>query len=351
MLRYLTAGEAHGPALIGIMDGFPAGVKIDKDYVARSLARRRTVPGRSSRQAQETDSFYISCGLYKNTTTGAPVAVILKNVSQFAVLNPSSVPRPGHADLAGMLKYGISASSVIRERASARETAVRTALGAFCLRLMELLDIRITSRVIKLGHLRSEDAKTILRELEQAGKSGRSLGGVFEVKAENLPAGLGSHTQWDRRLPARLTAQLMGLNGVKGAEFGSGFELAAMRGEEALDLFKKGSPLKRSTNLAGGLEGGMTNGMPLVLRAAVRPVPGQGIPVRSIDLKTGKTANAAPGRSDITAVFAAAVIAEHLIAFELADAVLEKFGGDSLKEIKARMDAWRRQTAKFPRGR
>ena len=351
MLRYLTAGEAHGPALIGIMDGFPAGVQIDKDYVARSLARRRTAPGRSRRQLQETDAFYVSCGLYKNITTGAPIAVMLKNASQFAVLDPSSVPRPGHADLAGMLKYGISASSVIRERASARETAVRTALGAFCLRLLELLDIRVSSRVIKLGHLRSEDPRTIMRELEQAGRSGRSLGGVFEVKAEDLPVGLGSHSQWDRRLPSRLAAQVMGLNGVKGAEFGSGFELAAMRGEEALDLFKKGSPLKRLTNMAGGLEGGMTNGMPLVLRAAVRPVPGQNSPVRSIDLKTGKIANAAPGRSDITAVFAAAVIAEHLVAFELADAILEKFGGDSLKEIKARVGAWRAQTAKFLRGK
>ena len=350
MLRYLTAGEAHGPALIGIMDGFPAGVPIDKDYIARSLARRRTAPGRSRRQTLETDAFYVSCGLYKNVTTGAPIAVMLKNISQFAVLDPSSVPRPGHADLAGMLKYGISASSVIRERASARETAVRTALGAFCLRLLELLDIRITSRVIKLGHLRSEDPKTIRRELEQAEKAGRSLGGIFEVRAEELPVGLGSHAQWDRRLPSRLAAQLMGLNGVKGAEFGSGFELAAMRGEEALDLFKKGGPLKRLTNLAGGLEGGMTNGMPLVLRAAVRPVPGQGSPVRSIDLKTGRTAEAAPGRSDITAVFAAAVIAEHLVAFELADALLEKFGGDSLKEIKARVVAWRAQTAKYQRG-
>jgi chorismate synthase len=331
------------------MDGFPAGVKIDRDYISRSLARRRTAPGRSARQALETDAFYISCGLYKGVTTGAPVAVMLNNTSRFAVLDPSSTPRPGHADLAGMLKYGISASAVIRERASARETSMRTVLGAFCLRLLELLDIEITSRVIKLGHLRCEDSGTLLRELERAKKSGRSLGGVFEVKAGNLPVGLGSHAQWDRRLPSRLAAQLLGLNGVKGAEFGSGFELAAMRGEGALDFFKKGRPLERLTNLAGGLEGGMTNGMPLVLRAAVRPVPGQGSTVRSIDLKTGRTSAVAPGRSDITAVFAAAVIAEHLIAFELANAVLEKFGGDSLKEIKLRVDAWRRQTAKLSR--
>jgi chorismate synthase len=350
MLRYLTAGEAHGPALIGILDGFPAGVPIDREYVARSLARRRTAAGRSRRQARETDSFYISCGVYKNTTTGAPVAVMLKNVSQFAVLDPSAIPRPGHADLAGMLKYGISAAAVIRERASARETAVRTALGAFCLRLLELLEIKIFSRVVKLGHLRSEDAKTIMRELEAAARAGRSLGGVFEIRAENLPVGLGSHAQWDRRLPSRLAAQLMGLNGVKGLEFGSGFELSAMKGEEALDFFRKGSPLRRLTNLAGGLEGGMTNGMPLVLRAAVRPVPGQRIAVRSIDLKTGKTVSAAPGRSDVTAVFASAVIAEHLLAFELAGAVLEKFGGDSLKEIRARVEAWRKQTKKLLRG-
>jgi len=332
------------------MDGFPAGVKIDKEYIARSLARRRNAPGRSARQAQETDAFYIPCGLHKNVTTGAPLAVMMKNASQFAVLDPASVPRPGHADLAGMLKYGIAASAIIRERASARETAIRTALGAFCLRLMELLDVKITSRVLKLGRLKSEDAKTVLREIEQARRSGRSLGGVFEVKVENLPVGLGSHTQWDKRLPSRLAAQLMGLNGVKGVEFGSGFELAAMKGEEALDLFKKGNPLKRLTNLAGGLEGGITNGMPLTLRAAVRPVPGQRFPVRSINLKTGQAAAAAPGRSDITAVFAAAVIAEHLTAFELVNAVLEKFGGDSLKELQARVSAWRKQTKKLLRG-
>lgn len=333
------------------MDGFPAGVPIDRDYIAGSLARRRTAPGRSVRQAVESDPFYIFSGLHKRSTTGAPVAVMLRNESRFAVLDPSSVPRPGHADLAGMLKYGISASAVIRERASARETAVRTALGAFCLRLLELLDIKTASRVVRLGRLRGEDNGAFLKELARAGKAGRSLGGVLEVRVENLPVGLGSHAQWDRRLPSRLAAQLMGLNGVKGAEFGSGFELAAMRGEEALDLFKKGRPLKRLTNLAGGLEGGMTNGMPLVLRAAVKPVPGQGFPVRSIDLKSGRLVSAAPGRSDITAVFAAAVIAEHLVAFELAGAVLEKFGGDSLREIKARVSAWRRQTAKLLRGK
>jgi chorismate synthase len=347
MLRYLTAGESHGPALVGIMDGFPAGVPIDENYIAASLARRRTAPGRSPRQTQEKDLIHITGGLHRNMTTGAPVAVILENASRLSVLDPASVPRPGHADLAGMLKYGISAAAIIRERASARETAVRTALGAFCVRLLELLDVKITGRVINLGGIENGTYEAMARELERARKAGRSIGGVFEITADNLPVGLGSHAQWDRRLSSKLAAQLMGLNGIKGLEFGAGFGLAAMKGEKALDLFKKNSPLKRLSNLAGGLEGGMTNGMPLVVRAAVRPVPGQGFPVRSIDLRTGGTADSEPARSDTTAVFAAAVIAEHIMAFELADAVLEKFGGDSLKEIQSRIKAWRKQTAKL----
>ena len=348
-MRYLTAGESHGPAIVAVLDGFPAGVRIETAAIARSLARRRTAPGRSPRQAEETDSCRVLGGLHRGETTGAPVAVVIDNAVRIDEIDDSAVPRPGHADFAGMLKYGLAAPAVVRERASARETVARVALGAFCLRLLGLLDIRVSSRVVALGGRTGAGQTAMIRELERARKSGESLGGVFEVRAENLPVGLGSHVQWDRRLSSRLAAQLMGLNAVKGVEFGAGFALAALRGTASLDLFKKGRNFERESNLAGGLEGGMTDGAPLIIRAAVRPVPGQGVPVRSVDMRTGRPAQARPGRSDLTAVFAAAVVAEHVTAFELADAILEKFGGDSLRELAPRLVAWRAKTQRPPR--
>ncbi len=336
MLRYLTAGESHGEYLTGILEGFPAGVKVPRAYIAAQLGRRRRAPGRGARQALETDVFEITSGMDGETTTGAPVTVLLRNRGR-AAPGFSAVPRPGHADLAGMLKYGTMNASLVRERASARETAARVALGSFALKLNELLGVTINSRVVGLGRLPSIDAASAAAELLRARRAGDTLGGVFEVTAEGLPAGLGDFTQHDRRLGARLAAAMLGVNGVKGFEIGGGFALAALGGMEAA-----GSP-----ELSGGLDGGMTNGRRLTLRCAVKPVPGLPGGAPSADLRTGRKALAISRTSDTSAVFAAAVVAEHAAALTLAAALLEKFGGDSLAEIKPRVDEWRRKTGKL----
>lgn len=336
MLRYLTAGESHGRYLSGILEGFPAGVKITRDYIAAQLRRRRQAPGRSARQARETDAFEIVSGLSGNITTGAPISVLIPNAGR-DLPSPSSLPRPGHADLPGMLKYGLMNATLIRERASARETAMRTALGSFALRLHELLDININSRVVRLGGLQAVTAETAAAELLRAHRAGDTLGGVFEVTVENLPAGLGGFAQWDKRLGARLGAALMGINGVKGFEVGGGFGLAAAGGIAA----------SKDPELSGGLDGGMTNGRALTLRCAVKPVPGLPGGTPSTDLKSFRRKLSVSMTSDTTAVFAAAVVGEHAAALELAGALLEKFGGDSFTELEGRVREWRKLTGKI----
>lgn len=333
MLRYLTAGESHGERLTGILEGFPAGVKITKDYIAAQLRRRRQAPGRSARQAVETDDFEISSGISGGVTTGAPVSIILKNSGR-ALPPPSSLPRPGHADLPGMLKYSTLNAVLIRERASARETAMRVALGSFAMRLGELLGITINSQVISLGHLPSVSAASAAAELLKARRAGDTLGGIFEVTADGVPAGLGSCMHWDRRLGSRLAAALMGINGVKGFEIGGGFEAPLLSGKEAAAC----------PELSGGIDGGMTNGRELTLRCAVKAVPGLPGGALSTDLKTFKKRSCVSATSDTTAVFAAAVVAEHMAALELASALLDKFGGDSLSEIAERVAKWRKST-------
>ena len=336
MLSYLTAGESHGKYLTGILEGFPAGVKIKRDYIAAQLRRRRQAPGRSSRQERETDAFEITSGLSGEFTTGAPICLLIHNTGR-ALPAPSSLPRPGHADLPGMLKYGLMDASLIRERASARETAMRTALGSFALRLHELLGININSRIISLGGMREITAQTAAAKLLEARRSGDTLGGVFEVMVENLPAGLGGFSQGERRLGARLAAALMGINGVKGFEVGGGFSLASTSGIEAA----------KSPELSGGLDGGMTNGRELILRCAVKPVPGLPGGTLSTDLKNFRKKLSISKTSDTTAVFAAAVVGEHAAALELAGALLEKFGGDSFSELEQRVKEWRKRTGKI----
>lgn len=336
MLRYLTAGESHGKYLSGILEGFPAGVKITRDYIAGQLRRRRQAPGRSARQARETDSFEIISGLSGEVTTGAPISLLIPNAGR-RLPPPSSLPRPGHADLPGMLKYGLLNAVLIRERASARETAMRVALGSFALRLHELLGIHINSRVVALGGLRQVTAEAAAKELLRARRAGDTLGGVFELTAENLPAGLGSCVHWDRRLGARLGAALVGINGVKGFELGGGFGLAASGGIAAA----------ADPELSGGLDGGMTNGRALILRCAVKPVPGLPGGALATDLRTFRRKLSASGTSDTTAVFAAAVVGEHAAALELAGALLEKFGGDSFTELERRVKEWRKKTGKI----
>ena len=336
MLRYLTAGESHGKCLAGILEGFPAGVKVPRAYITAQLRRRRQAPGRSARQALETDAFEIISGMDGDTTTGAPVTVLVPNRGR-AVPGFSAVPRPGHADLAGMLKYGTLNAALVRERASARETAARVALGSFALKLNELLGVTINSRVVSLGRLASLDAASAAAELLRARRAGDTLGGTFEVTAEGLPAGLGDFTQHDRRLGARLASAMLGINGVKGVEIGGGFALAALGGIEA----------SSDPELSGGLDGGMTNGRVLKLRCAVKPVPGLPGGSPSADLRSGRKTLSVSKTSDTSAVFAAAVVAEHAAALTLAGALLEKFGGDSFLELKPRVDEWRKKTGKL----
>jgi len=336
MLRYLTAGESHGKYLSGILEGFPAGVRISRAYIAAQLERRRLAPGRSARQGREKDEFELISGMNGDATTGAPIAVLIKNIS---LETPpfSSLPRPGHSDLAGMLKYGTLNAALIRERASARETAMRVALGSFALRLNELLGIKTVSRVVSLGNLGPVTPKTAAAEILRARKAGDTLGGEFELELCGVPAGLGGYGQRDRRLGARLGAALLGINGVKGFEIGGGFALASTGGIEAA-----GDP-----ELSGGLDGGMTNGRALLLRCAVKPVPGLPGGAMSTDLRDLRKKLSVSKTSDTTAVFAAAVIGEHAAALELADAVLEKFGGDSLEELLPRVKQWRSKTGKI----
>jgi len=334
MLRYLTAGESHGETITGILDGFPAGVPVSHAHIAAQLKRRRLAPGRGPRQAHEADAFTITAGMLDGLTTGAPIAVSLKNSRPLGKLPFSSTPRPGHADLAGMLKYGTLNAAVIRERASARETAVRVALGTFALRLHELLGVRFSSRVVSLGGTAALTAKNISAALKAARAAGDTLGGVFELRVDGLPAGLGGFSQGDLRLGSRLAAAMLAINSVKGFAVGGGFGLAAASGKQAAK-----DPL-----LSGGLDGGMTNGSALILRCAVKPVPGLAAGAASTDLKTFRKTAVVSKTSDTAAVFAAAVIAEHAAALELAGALLEKFGGDSLDEIKPRVADWRRKT-------
>jgi len=336
MLRHLTAGESHGKYLAGILEGFPAGVKITRAYIAAQLQRRRLAPGRSARQARETDAFEILSGMDGDITTGAPIGLLIGNTSRALPL-PSSLPRPGHADLAGMLKYDTLNASLIRERASARETAMRTALGSFAMRLNQLLGIAVNSRVIAIGGVYGLTAAGMAEDLARARREGDTLGGEFELTMENVPAGLGSSVQADRRLGARLGAALLGVNGVKGFEIGGGFMLAALGGKAAA----------RDPELSGGLDGGMTNGRSLIMRCAVKPVPGLPGGAVSTDLKSFRKKLSISKTSDTTAVFAAAVVAEHAASLELASALLEKFGGDSLKELRPRVKEWRRKTGRI----
>lgn len=336
MLRYLTAGESHGEYLSGILDGFPAGVKVPRAYIAAQLKRRRLAPGRSARQARETDAFEIISGMRGEVTTGAPIAVLVKNAAR-EVPPATSLPRPGHADLAGMLKYGTLDAALVRERASARETAVRTALCAFATRFNELLGINAGSKVTLLGNTPRVTAETAAAELLRARREGDTLGGEFQVILENVPVGLGSCMQRDLRLGARLGAALLAINGVRSCEVGGGILLAIAGGKAAAE----------DPELSGGIEGGMSNGRDITLNCLVRPVPGLPDGARSTDLRTFRKKLSVSRTSDTTAVFAAAVVAEHAASFEIASALLEKFGGDSLAEIRPRVEEWRKRTGKI----
>ncbi|PRX98463.1 chorismate synthase [Allonocardiopsis opalescens] len=377
MLRWLTAGESHGPALVAILEGLPAGVEVTTDDIAAALLRRRAGYGRGARMKFEQDRVTIVGGVRHGRTLGGPVAIEVANsewpkweqvmaadpvdpavLADLARNEPLTRPRPGHADLAGMQKYGHTEARPILERASARETAARVAIGEVARRFVhQLLGARVLSHVVSMGGVavpdgllprpddleridadpvRCADPETSARmvaEVDDTKKAGDTLGGVVEVLAYGLPPGLGSHVHWDRRLDARLAGALMGIQAIKGVEVGDGFRTAARRGSDAHDEIA-GTPagVRRTSNRAGGVEGGMTTGEPLRVRAAMKPIATVPRALATIDVATGEPARAHHQRSDVTAVPAAGVVAEAMVALVLAEAAVEKFGGDSVEE-------------------
>lgn len=385
MVRWLTAGESHGPALVAIIEGLPAGIEVTSADIGRDLARRRLGAGRGARMKFERDEVSIVGGVRHGVSMGGPIAVEVAN-SEWpkwdVVMSPDPVsaeqleglarnapltrPRPGHADLVGMQKYGFDDARPVLERASARETAARVALGAVAKAfLRQVCGAEVLSHIVRIGTVPSESpvlpapqdldrvddspvrcfdaaAEAAMEaEVAAAQKDGDTLGGVVEVLAYGLPPGLGSHVHWDRRLDARLAAALMGIQAIKGVEVGDGFDLASARGSEAHDEIVVGDDgLERASARAGGTEGGMSTGEVLRVRAAMKPISTVPRALRTVDVSTGEAASAINQRSDVCAVPAAGVVAEAMVALVLADAVHEKFGGDSVVETKRNVDSY-----------
>ncbi|GAA4684958.1 chorismate synthase [Streptomyces chumphonensis] len=378
-LRWLTAGESHGPALVATLEGLPAGVPITTRMVVDELARRRLGHGRGARMTFERDEVTFLGGVRHGRTLGSPVAITVGNtewpkweqvmasdpvdpavLASLARNAPLTRPRPGHADLAGMQKYGFDEARPVLERASARETAARVALGAVARSyLRETVGIEILSHVVELGAARAPRGVTpgpgdvarldadpvrcldagasraMVAEIDRAHKDGDTLGGVVEVLADGVPVGLGSHVHWDRRLDARLAAALMGIQAIKGVELGDGFGLARVPGSRAHDeIVPTADGIRRSSGRAGGTEGGLTTGEPLRVRAAMKPIATVPRALATVDVTTGEATTAHHQRSDVCAVPAAGIVAEAMVALVLADAVAEKFGGDSTAETR-----------------
>ena len=347
-LELTTAGESHGPALVAIVTGLPAGLELAKEAIDADLRRRQQGYGRSPRQKLESDEVEVLAGLRHGRTLGTPLALVVRNRDHanwtwgMSPWQPEgepggqgregrTLPRPGHADLAGVLKFGHDDVRNALERASARHTAVHVAAGSVAKALLGELGVDVEGRPVEVGGETGDDG---MREATDAARKDRdTLGGVVEVVATGLPPGLGSYAEKSDRLDARLAAALMGIQAVKGVEIGDGFALARRRGTEAHDEIDPG--LTRRTNRAGGLEAGMTNGEPLVVRAAMKPLPTLMRPLDSVDLETGEAAQALVERSDVQAVEALAVVAEAAVAFELARAALAKLGGDALEDVLA----------------
>ena len=380
MLRFFTAGESHGPALTAIVEGFPAGVPVTAETINHDLARRQKGYGRGGRMKIERDEVQFRSGIRFGESLGAPITLVVENLdwkNWTSKMSPRaedrdpkyvvSRPRPGHADLVGMQKYGFDDARPVLERASARETAARVALGAVAKAfLAQTVGASVLSHVVELGTARAPDGRVpgaadlaaidadparcldptasaaMQAEVEAARKEGDTLGGVVEVVVHGLPPGLGSHVHWDRRLDARLAGALMGIQAIKGVEVGDGFELARTRGSKAQDEIVPGEHgLERVSGRSGGTEGGMTTGEVLRVRAAMKPISTVPRALRTVDVATGEPATAINQRSDVCAVPAAGVVAEAMVALVLADAVLEKFGGDSVAETARNAAAYR----------
>jgi chorismate synthase len=397
-LRFLTSGESHGKALIGILEGIPSGLHLAVEDIDRDLKRRQSGYGRGARMKIESDHAEILSGVRWGRTTGSPITLLIENkdwknwqnvMSPYNPPTPPLVkggvggfftsPRPGHADLAGAIKYGTHDIRNILERSSARETAIRVALGAIAKKFLSGFGIHVGSYVIQIGKAKiqrlesevwssekellalfkkaegspvrcpnKETTKKMIKLIDKATKEGNSLGGVFELFVTGAPTGLGSHTQWDKRLDGMFAQALMSIQAIKGAEVGLGFEMAEHFGSEVMDeIFYTPPGFYRKTNYAGGIEGGITNGMPIILRASMKPIPTLRRALRSVDIITKKPVEAAYERSDICAVPAAGVIGEAMVALIITDALLEKFGGDSIAETKCNYDSYIECIEKF----
>jgi len=381
MLRWLTAGESHGPELAAIVEGMPAGIEITTSDVQDALARRRLGFGRGARMKFEQDQVQLSGGVRHGLSQGGPIAITIQNTEwpkweqvmsadpvseqdlSGARAEPLTRPRPGHADFTGMQKYGFLDSRPVLERASARETAARVALGEVAARFLSQLGIKLVTHTVAIGPVKYEDeqlptpadvstldenpvrcfskqvTEAMVSEIEDCQKSGDTLGGVVETLVYGLPPGLGSYVHWDRKLDSQLAGALMGIQAIKGVEIGDGFTTASRRGSVAHDEISRDTDglVKRSTGRAGGIEGGMSTGEVLRVRAAMKPISTVPKALATIDVQTGEAAKAHHQRSDVCAVPAAGIVAEAMVALVVANAVLEKFGGDSVRETKRNM--------------
>jgi len=380
MLRYLNAGESHGRLLLAIVEGMPAGLPLTKELINHDLQRRQQGYGRGGRMKIEQDQIEIVAGVRSGLTLGSPIGLQInnrdwKNWQEIMAVEPGEAstaravtkPRPGHADLVGAIKYGHTDMRNVLEKASARETAIRVAVGAVAKALLNQFGIKIISHVKEIGgiqadtrHMNFESLEAaseqsevrcadsaagdkMVQKIEEAKRKGDTLGGVFEVIVTGIPPGLGSYSQWDRRLNARLAFALMSIQAMKGVEIGMGFEAARRFGSEVHDeiFYDKGKRFfYRKTNNSGGIEGGISNGQPIVMRVAMKPISTLYSPLKSVDFLTKEPFEASVERSDICTVPAAAVIGEAVVAFELASALTEKFGGDSLREMKRNYESY-----------
>ncbi|RMD47528.1 MAG: chorismate synthase [Aquificota bacterium] len=390
VIRFLNAGESHGPALTAIIEGLPSNLKISSNYIDNELARRQKGYGRGGRMKIEKDKVKILSGVRFGYTLGSPITLMIENKDWENWTDIMSVegkpiekreitnPRPGHADLVGGIKYGFEDLRNVLERASARETTTRVAVGAVCKQLLEDIGIKIGSYVVSIGNLSVKDKikdiplkkraeiaensevripipeedEKFKKLIDEAKKEGESLGGVFEVFATGVPIGLGSYTQWDRRLDGKIAQAMMSIQAMKGVEIGDGFSLSEKFGSQAHDeiFWNEEKGFYHKTNKAGGLEGGISNGEPIIVRVGMKPIPTlmRKKSLQSVNIKTKEPFDAAKERSDVTAVPAAAVVGEAMLAIVLADAVLEKFGNDNWIEIKKCIQEYKKYTKNYP---
>ncbi|GIQ61757.1 chorismate synthase [Paenibacillus cisolokensis] len=387
-LRYLTAGETHGPQLTAIIEGLPSNLQLDFEELNFQLQRRQKGHGRGRRMQIEKDTAKIVGGVRHGRTTGAPVAIVVENNDWkhwTSVMNIEPIeggeeakrrvhrPRPGHADLNGGLKYNLKDLRNVLERSSARETAARVAVGAVARQLLAAFGIKVAGQVIRIGSVVAppnnlsadelarlteespvrvvdkETERQMMELIDQTKADGDSIGGVVECIVEGVPVGLGSHVQWDRKLDGRIAQAVVSINAFKGCEIGIGFEAGALRGSQVHDeiMYDQGRGFYRATNRLGGFEGGMTNGMPIVVRGVMKPIPTLYKPLRSVDIDTKEPFTAQVERSDACAVPAASVVMEHVVAWEVAKAFMEKFGGDSMEEIRANYDNYLAQVERY----